>query len=449
MVGGRRRAPSPLTVGKGYGDGRRGRRDLVARHGFLDSNELVGRAAAFFRRRSHQPPSAVEGELHRIWWVVVKDTEMEAQQAFSTDLEYYEGRADGIASVAASRLDEARPISPRRHGFRTGTSSSRTSRRCATARSRRRRSCSPTAPLEAGDRGGARASCSTSTRSSSGSAARTATTCSGWPAMPRARPAAARARRRPEPRQRLRLDEAPPGRLPNDRGLAQLMLEAGGRTDLSARGDGGTPLVAALFWGHREVVDLLGLEPRNLRVAAGLGRLDLIASSPGRRQPARTAAFYRPHGGFPAWEPSDDPQEMLDEALVWAAKSRPRRGDRAARRARRARRRGSVPRHAAHVGGGERPRRRRSGGSSSSAPTRTRAARFGGPDHGEGVTALHLAAQSGRGEAVEALLELGADPSDPDELHGGDSGRLGRVRRPSRARGAAAEPKLTGEHVFV
>jgi hypothetical protein len=26
--------------------------------------------------------------------------------------------------------------------------------------------------------------------------------------------------------------------------------------------------------------------------------------------------FYRPHGGFPAWQPSDDPQEVIDEALV-------------------------------------------------------------------------------------------------------------------------------------
>ena len=31
--------------------------------------------------------------------------------------------------------------------------------------------------------------------------------------------------------------------------------------------------------------------------------------------------FYRPHSGFPIWQPSDDPQEILDEALVWAAKS--------------------------------------------------------------------------------------------------------------------------------
>src|SRR5207247_5636065 len=44
---------------------------------------------------------------------------------------------------------------------------------------------------------------------------------------------------------------------------------------------------------------------------------------------------------------------------------------------------------------------------------------FGGPDHGQGVTALHLAAQSGRAEAVETLLELGADPAIRDAIHRG------------------------------
>ena len=48
----------------------------------------------------------------------------------------------------------------------------------------------------------------------------------------------------------------------NDVELARLLLAAGARSDLSARGDGGTPLVVALFWGHREVAPLLGLEPR-------------------------------------------------------------------------------------------------------------------------------------------------------------------------------------------
>ena len=68
-------------------------------------------------------------------------------------------------------------------------------------------------------------------------------------------------------------------------------------------------------------MDLLGLEPRNLRVAAGLGRVDLIDELAGTPAAGAHRGFYRPHGGFPAWTPLDDPQEILDEALVWAAKS--------------------------------------------------------------------------------------------------------------------------------
>ena len=61
--------------------------------------------------------------------------------------------------------------------------------------------------------------------------------------------------------------------------LLQMLLDAGARIDLSAHGDGGTPLVQALFWGHRPTADILverGVVPNNLRVAAGLGRLDLV-----------------------------------------------------------------------------------------------------------------------------------------------------------------------------
>ena len=46
-------------------------------------------------------------------------------------------------------------------------------------------------------------------------------------------------------------------------------------------------------------------------------------------------------------------------------------------------------------------------------------ASFGGPDHGWGVTALHLAAQSGHMEAVQALLAAGVDPAIPDDIYGG------------------------------
>ena len=204
----------------------------------------------------------------------------------------------------------------------------------------------------------------------------------------------------------------------NRRELAEVMLAAGARTDLLARGDGGTPLVMALFWGHREVVDLLGSEPRNLRVAAGLGDLDLIRELAGTSQAGAHRGFYRPHGGFPAWQPSDRPQEVHDEALVWAAKADrvealpllvelgarvdadPYRGTPLVWAA--ANGRVASIRKLFELGADVNQR-----GS------------FGGPDHGEGVTALHLAAQGGRREAVEALLELGADPTIRDALHDG------------------------------
>jgi ankyrin repeat protein len=212
----------------------------------------------------------------------------------------------------------------------------------------------------------------------------------------------------------------------NDRELARLMLDAGARTDLSARGDGGTPLVTALFWGHREVVELLGREPLNLRVAAGLGDLELIRHLVGTPEAGAHRGFYRPHGGFPAWQPSDDPQEVLDEALVWAAKSDrvqairllvelgarvdadPYRGTALTWAAAN----GRVGSIRTLVELGANPDQRGT---------------FGGPDHGDGVTAIHLAAQSGQREAVTALLELGADPLIEDSLHGGNALGWARV----------------------
>jgi ankyrin repeat protein len=212
----------------------------------------------------------------------------------------------------------------------------------------------------------------------------------------------------------------------NDCALARLLLDAGARTDLCGHGEGGTPLAAALFWGHREVADLLAereVVPRNLRIAAGLGRIDLIRSltnDDGSLSDAAGAArgFYRPHSGFPIWEPSDDPQEILDEALVWAAKS-----DRVDVL-------GPLVELGADVNGdpyrgtpltwaackgrlGAMARLLELGADVNHRGT------FGGPDHGQGVTALHLAAQSGEKAAVDALLAAGADVMIADEIHGG------------------------------
>jgi ankyrin repeat protein len=206
----------------------------------------------------------------------------------------------------------------------------------------------------------------------------------------------------------------------NDVPLAQFLLDAGARTDLYARGDGGTPLIAALFWGHREVAELLGLEPRNLRVAAGLGRVELINELVGTPAAGAHRGFYRPHGGFPAWTPSDDPQEILDEALVWAAKAdRVEAIDRLVELGARVEAdpyRGTPLTWAATNGRVAAIRRLVELGADVNQPTT-----FGGPTHGEGVYPLHLAAQAGEEAAVDVLLELGADPTLRDKLYDGDA----------------------------
>jgi ankyrin repeat protein len=199
--------------------------------------------------------------------------------------------------------------------------------------------------------------------------------------------------------------------------LARMLLDEGVPVDVSGRGDGGTPLIVALFWGHREVTEVLaqhGVHPRNLRAAAGLGRLDLVeelVAPDGRPAPQAGAhrAYYRPHSGFPDWRPSDDPQEVLDEALAWAARSdrievleplvaHGARPDADVYR-------GSALMWAAATGRAAAVRRLIELGADPSGRST-----FGGPTHGEGVTPLHLAAQDGHLDAVRALLDAGADP---------------------------------------
>jgi ankyrin repeat protein len=205
--------------------------------------------------------------------------------------------------------------------------------------------------------------------------------------------------------------------------LAQLLLDHGAPADLCARGDGGTPLVVALFWGHVRTAELLaghGVHPRNLRTAAGLGDAEMLRALLRSGRPTAAASehrgFYRPHSGFPAWRATNDPQEVLDEAMGWAA-----RNERLGALEKLAEcgaapdadvYRGTPLCWAAAVNRPAAIRRLVELGADPSARST-----FGGPRHGQGLTALHLAAQNGHLEAIRTLLELGADRSTKDALH--------------------------------
>jgi ankyrin repeat protein len=212
----------------------------------------------------------------------------------------------------------------------------------------------------------------------------------------------------------------------NDPEMVSLLLDAGAPVHAEAHGSGGTPLAVALFWGHRDVADVLAamaVTPDNLRIAAALGRIDLVSAcfdgSGALTDVARAnRGFYRPHSGFPAWRPRDVRQEILDEALVWAAKS------------------GRIDAMPGLLARGARVDADPYRGTPlawAAANGRTNAVEwlldhgasvnqrgtFGGPPHGQGVTALHLAAQNDHADTIRALLERGAHRSITDALYGG------------------------------
>jgi ankyrin repeat protein len=339
------------------------------------------------------------------------------EQPFRSDLDYYEGRADGIASVNRVSVADARRDLAARHGFGSWSALRRHVEAMQSGEE-------PSTPfvrayeaVEAGDRD------------------RLAQLLDRFPDLPLQRGTNGNdllGMAGELELVSLLLERGADANRGNDYGwtklhsagdsnnpeLARMLLAAGARTDLFARGDGGTPLVAALFWGHREVVELLGREPLNLRVAAGLGDLETIGALVGTPQAGAHRGYYRPHGGFPAWDPSDERQEVLDEALVWAAKADRVEAIRAlvelGGQVDADPYRGTPLTWAAANGRVESVRTLIELGADPN-----RRGTFGGPSHGEGVTAIHLAAQAGRREAVVTLLELGADPLITDGLYGG------------------------------
>jgi ankyrin repeat protein len=208
--------------------------------------------------------------------------------------------------------------------------------------------------------------------------------------------------------------------------IARLLIAKGASLDAEAHGAGGTPLIFALFWGHREVADLLGrhmIAPGNLRAAAGLGIPELVHASFTSKHTLTSEAcaargFYRPHSGFPDWQPSTDPQEVLDEALVWACKSnRVAVLDRLVQAG--ARLDADPYRGTPLIWAAACDRADATTWLLDHGADINRRATFGGVTHGQGVTALHIAAQGGHIATVKLLAERGADRSILDDLYNG------------------------------
>ena len=204
--------------------------------------------------------------------------------------------------------------------------------------------------------------------------------------------------------------------------LAKRLVAAGASVRANAHGrEGGTPLSYALFYAKAYMAEALTpVHPDNLRTTAALGRaLDRFFDRDGELTPAALDGldFYAPVF-FPARERTLERQEVLDEALCWAARNdqcgsmqalvdlgadldaNPFRGtpllwacysDR-------------VEAAAWLLDHGADPDLRHD---------------WGGEGHGVQAVAMHLAAQHNAVNCLNLLLDRGADPTVVDAAHGG------------------------------
>ena len=228
--------------------------------------------------------------------------------------------------------------------------------------------------------------------------------------------------------------------------LLDRLIAAGGLVEAEAYGDGGTPLAVALFWGHGTVAERLAAEvvaPLNLRIAAGLGRMDLIAlffDADGRLRPeaGHHRGFYRPHSGFPEWHMTGRAAGGAGRGADLGRAQRPDRGDGGAAGPRRRHRRCPAQRRRAALGAGVPSRG--GGGLADRAGRRCQPARGLGRHRRR-----HPAAHGGRlGQRPPRRPPAAAARGRPDHPRPDlrqHPARLGRAFRPSGGRGGAAGQK--------
>ena len=206
--------------------------------------------------------------------------------------------------------------------------------------------------------------------------------------------------------------------------LASRLLRAGASPKADAYGKaGGSPLSYALFYAKAYMGEVLvPIYPDNLRTAAALGNdLGRFIEGDGLTPDAYSGLdFYGPEF-FPIWSRTFERQEVLDEALTWAARNN------------------QCEAMAALV---------TLGADVNASPFRgtpllwacysdkVDAATWlldhgadpdlrhdwGGEGHGVDAVAMHLAAQHNCVDCLNLLLDRGADPAIVDGAHGGTPG---------------------------
>ncbi len=214
----------------------------------------------------------------------------------------------------------------------------------------------------------------------------------------------------------------------NQNDAAAVLIHSGADLDAEAHGSGGTPLVVALFWGiARWPICWAGIPSRQaiyaLRPAWAIESSWSTASAERRSslpKLVRARGFYRPHSGFPDWRPSANPQEVLDEALVWACKSG--RTEVLPRLVQAGARLDADPyRGTPLIWAAVCNRIETVEWLIDHGATIDRQATFGGLTHGQGVTALHMASQCGHLPLVQLLIQRGTNPAIRDDLYHSDA----------------------------
>ena len=200
--------------------------------------------------------------------------------------------------------------------------------------------------------------------------------------------------------------------------LVQMLMDAGATMEGGLMGEpGGTPLTFALFYAATETAELLAAsmsdDELSLREAAGLGR-DVESYDVGRAVARARCGFYRPIEAFPEWARTYEAAELVGEALAWAARNGQVKAMAELVKVHDADVDATVYRGTPLLWAVYADNAAAAEWLIAAGADVDRVHDFGGREHGQQATALHLAGQFGAVKCLQVLLAAGADATIKD-----------------------------------